>query len=110
MWNDEFLLDIEEENTFINQSRYYDSDYLYNLMENRNLKNTLSVINLNCRSLVKNYSDLAFVAKCPIVSLPGCFTAKVATKTALITQPPPTPHHGHVPLKRLRSSSVRLTC
>ena len=63
MWNNEFPPDCDEENALITQSHYYDIDDFSCLMSNTNSQNSLSILNLNCRSLVKNFNELYATVK-----------------------------------------------
>ena len=69
MWNNEFPLDCDEENALITQSHYYDFDDFSQLMQSTDPQSSLSILNLNCRSLIKNFNELYVT----LASLPNEF-------------------------------------
>ena len=69
MWNNEFPLDCDEENALITQSHYYDFDDFSQIMQSTDPQSSLSILNLNCRSLIKNFNELYVT----LASLPNEF-------------------------------------
>ena len=58
LWNNEFPVDQYENSPLIEQSYYFDMDTFGEIMEKNNQNSNVSVLNINCRSLIKNFNEI----------------------------------------------------
>ena len=79
MWNTEFPIDRHENNPLIEQSYYFDLENINEIMDKRPSNSFLSILNINCRSLIKNYNELYVI----LHSLPQLFDIITVEETWL---------------------------